>query len=424
MRILMLAQFYPPTIGGEEQHVRNLSLGLRARGHQVAVATFAQPGLPPFQDDHGIRVYRLHGLIEHLTPLHSDTSRRHAPPCPDPGVVGALRRVIARERPDIVHAHNWLVHSFLPLKGWSGARLVLTLHDYSLRCAQKRLMEHGRRPCSGPGVCKCVGCAVEKYGGLVGVPTVLANWVMGVPERAAVEMFLPVSNAVAVGNGLTGSGLPYEVMPNFVPDGVAEWQEGDSERDALLAQLPKEEFILFVGDLDRDKGIHVLLDAYRTLAGAPPLVLIGRPRASTPTDLPANVFLHTNWPHAAVMGAWQQSMLAVVPSVVPDSCPTVTIEAMAVGRAVVGSRIGGLTDQVIEGETGVLVPPNDAGALRDALARLLTHPSLRAEMGEAGTEKAREFTAGAVIPRIEQVYRALLIDGPARASRSERQHAR
>ena len=417
MRILMLTQFYPPTIGGEEQHVRNLSLALVARGHHVAVATFSQPGLPAYERDHGIHVYRLHALAATLARLHSDPARRHAPPAPDPAITGALHRLIARERPAIVHAHNWLVHSFLPLKAWSGARLLLTLHDYSLRCAQKRLMFHGTTPCSGPAPAKCLGCALDKYGSLVGLPTLLGTWAMGLPERAAVDMFIPVSTAVAIGNGLAGTALPHTVIPNFVPDRVADPPQGVA---SFLADLPPEPFLLFVGDLDRDKGVHLLLDAYRTLRHVPPLVLIGRPRASTPTALPPHVLLRTNWPHAAVMAAWQRSLFGIVPSVWPDPCPTVTIEAMATGRAVVAAAIGGLTDQVVEGETGLLVPPGDVGALGGAMARLVEDGELRERLGAGGKEKAREFTAGVVIPRIERLYHTLLTNGAVRSQ--ERMH--
>jgi glycosyltransferase involved in cell wall biosynthesis len=55
MRILMLAQFYPPTIGGEERHVRNLSMALARRGHDVTVATLQQSGLPNFEMDGACR---------------------------------------------------------------------------------------------------------------------------------------------------------------------------------------------------------------------------------------------------------------------------------------------------------------------------------------------------------------------------------
>jgi len=112
----MLAQFYPPTIGGEERHVRDLSIELVTRGHDVAVATLWREGVPEFEVDQGVRVHRIRGSLQRVGTLFSEKERQHSPPFPDPETVWALRRVIMREHPDIVHAHNWIVHSFTPLK--------------------------------------------------------------------------------------------------------------------------------------------------------------------------------------------------------------------------------------------------------------------------------------------------------------------
>src|SRR5690242_20326627 len=116
MRVLMLSQFYPPTLGGEEQHVQALGKALAARGHSVAVATLGQRGLPEREQDGAVRVYRLQGAAQRIPWLYQESVRRHTPPAPDPELTWRLRRVLAEERPAIVHAHNWLVHSFLPLK--------------------------------------------------------------------------------------------------------------------------------------------------------------------------------------------------------------------------------------------------------------------------------------------------------------------
>src|SRR6184192_3109471 len=121
MRILMLAQFYPPIIGGEERYVRDLSIALTARGHEVTVVTLWQEGLPAFECDQGIRVHRIRGSMQRVKALFSDKDHRHAPPFPDPEVLQALRRIIMRERPNIVHAHNWMILSFTLLKSWSKA---------------------------------------------------------------------------------------------------------------------------------------------------------------------------------------------------------------------------------------------------------------------------------------------------------------
>jgi glycosyltransferase involved in cell wall biosynthesis len=400
MRVLMLIDLYPPFLGGAQQHVQTLGRTLAARGHDVAVATLWHEGLPEFEVIEGLRIYRIRGSLHRMGVLFQDPGQRYAPPFPDPELVRALHRVVARERPDIVHAHSWLVDSFLPLKAWSGAKLVVSLHDYNLRCAKWTLMRNDAL-CSGPGVAKCLSCAANHYGAVKGVVITLGNWAMRLPQRATVDMYLPVSNAVAEGNGLIGGGLPYQVIPNFVPD---ESDDETAEIAAYIAQLPREEFILYVGSLTHRKGVTVLLDAHAGLRDAPPLVLVGYTLPDSPTTFPVGVTVLKNWPHAAVMAAWRRSMLGVVPSIWPEPCPTVAMEAMVTGRPVVASRIGGLPDLVADGETGILTAPGDVDALRLALDRLVRDPAERERMGMAARQRARAFQAQSVIERIERAY--------------------
>jgi len=400
---LMLAQFYPPIVGGIEQHVKSLGAALAARGHEVSVATLWHPGLPEFEMDGAVRVYRVHGLAQRFAGLYI-TERKHSPPFPDPEAMLALRRVIAQVRPEIIHAHNWIVRSFLPLKKWSRAKLVVTLHDCSLTCVQMRMMYRDIELCSGPKFAKCLRCSAHHYGSVKGAATLLGNQAMNGLERSRVDMFLPVSRAVADANRLTGTNVPFQVVPNFVPDDIAAAQD---QADPRLSQLPQDGFILQVGDLARDKGIGVLLDAYAGLASPPPLVVIGRRLAESPAAVPPNVTVVEGWPHALVMLAWRRSLFGTVPSTCLDACPTVTLEAMASGRPIVGSRIGGIVDQVVDGETGFLVPPGDVAALRQAMARLMADPELRARMGEAAKRKVVEFQSSAVVNKIEQVYQSL-----------------
>lgn len=404
MRILMLAQFYPPTIGGEETYVRNLSVALAQRGHEVAVATLLHSGLPEFEVCDGVRIYRIRGLVQHIPGLFSERGRKHAPPFPDVGLLWALRHVVLRERPQIVHAHNWIVRSFIPIKQASSAKLVMSLHDYSLVCAKKNLMNRST-VCDGPAFGKCLDCVSDHYGVVKGVPTLVANWAMGAAEKAAVDMFLPVSQTVAVLDGLTGSRLPYQVIPNFLPDDAHMLRESDDPR---LRQLPDGPFLLFVGDLRHVKGVDILLKAYKNLKDAPPLVLIGRQCPDTPSELPPNVFKFNDWPHDAVMHAWQRALIGLAPSVWHETFGYVVLEAMTMGRPVIGSRMGGIADLILDGETGLLVPPGDAAALEQAIRRLLNDPAIRERMGTASRQRAAEFRASAILPRIENVYMSCL----------------
>lgn len=403
MRILMLSQFYPPVVGGEEQHVRILSQALAARGHQVAVATIANDGRTGREMDGDVTIYRIRISAQRISQLYTDPERRHAPPFPDPEAMRNLLKIVRAERPQIVHAHNWLVHAYLPLKRLTSARLVVTLHDYSLTCAQKRLMEHGE-VCTGPALLKCLACAGDHYGRLRGAGTVLSNRVMGTIEKQMVDIFLPVSRAVAIGNGLIESNLPFKIIPNFLAEHTLDPAVNVAD---YVDRLPPE-YMLFVGDLTHDKGIHVLLDAYSRLSGAPPLVLIGRLWENKLPALPENVLPIGRWPNAAVLEAWRRCLFGLVPSVWAEPFGMVAIEAMAGGRPVIASRVGGLADIVVDGATGLLVEPGNGEALSEAIAHLLVAPRLREQMGKAASRRANHYRASTVVPRIEDVYEALL----------------
>jgi glycosyltransferase involved in cell wall biosynthesis len=290
------------------------------------------------------------------------------------------------------------------LKAWSKAKLVMTLHDYSLVCVQKRLMRHGVR-CSGPAFVKCLNCAADFYGIGKGVPSTLANLIWGELERRTVDMFLPVSRSVAEQTRLEKSRVPYRIIPNFIPDNV---EAPENDTNALLAQLPENDFLLYVGDLMPDKGIDVLLEAHAQLNKQIPLVLIGRPVTGYLERIPPNVLHLGRWPHSAIMQAWSRCTIALIPSTCPDACPTVAMEAMIMGRPIIASRIGGLTDIIVDGQTGLLVPPGDPQALREAIQRLLDDPERRECMKMVARQRVVEFQAKSVVPRIEQVYREVL----------------
>lgn len=404
MRILMLTQSYPPTIGGEQRHVRDLSIELVAQGHDVTVVTLWKEGMPAFYCDQGVRVHRVHGSLQRIPALFADKELRHLPPFPDLEVLWALHRIIMQERPEVVHAHNWMVHSFIPLKTWSKAKLIVTLHDNSLICATQRLMYQGE-PCSGPGWAKCLRCAAQHYGITKGVPITLNNWIGEKIEHHLVDMFLPVSQAVVEANQLAIQNVPYRVIPNFIPDDMSIVCD---DADPLVSQLPKGHYLLFVGDKGAEKGVGVLFRAYAQMNSQIPLVLIGRQVAGFPPITPPNVLVLPSWPHASIMRAWSLCTIALVPSIWPDPCPTVAMEAMVMGRPVVASRIGGLPDIVDDGKTGLLVPPGDEQALRTAIKCLLDDAALREQMGARAKQQVVQFKASTVVPRIEEVYREVL----------------
>jgi glycosyltransferase involved in cell wall biosynthesis len=138
-------------------------------------------------------------------------------------------------------------------------------------------------------------------------------------------------------------------------------------------------FVLYAGRLSAEKGILELVAA----ADGLPLVVVGDGplRDRVPG---ARGFLA----HDELVRLYDRAAVVAVPSH-REGFGVVCVEAMAHGRPVVASAVGGLLDLVVDGETGILVPPGDVDALREALTRLLGDGELRRRMGEAARERVR-----------------------------------
>jgi glycosyltransferase involved in cell wall biosynthesis len=117
----------------------------------------------------------------------------------------------------------------------------------------------------------------------------------------------------------------------------------------------------------------------------------------------------------------QDTNIFVLPSIT-EGLPLALIEAMAWGRPIVATRVGGIPDAVTDGATGLLVPPGDPPALARALASLVEDAGRRAELGRAAAEAflASGFTAEAVVGQVLAVYERALARGAATASRPAR----
>lgn len=404
----MLAQSFAPIVGGEERVVEDLSRELVARGHDVSIATLEQPGDSTPTEVAGARVHTLRSSSYRITRTHQDTERRHAPPAPDPETILDLQRVLRRERPQLVHAHNWIVHSYLPLARSSHSALALSLHDYGLICATKRLRRRDQI-CSGPAPVKCQLCASEHYGPTKGLVAALGTRTSESHLRRNVDVFLPVSSTVEelcrIREGETS-----RVIPNFIR-GLPE----PDLADPRLAQLPDEPFILFFGDATVDKGAWHLADAYRRLGeDAPPLVLVGRCYIDDLRERP-NVHAMGAWPHQLAIEALRRSLFSVAPSLWPEPFGLVALEAAAAGKPIVASDIGGLRDIVVNGETGLMVPAEDRPALVAAMQRLISDAGLRKRLGAAARERARTFSPEAILPQFEAAYELAVANRRARA---------
>jgi glycosyltransferase involved in cell wall biosynthesis len=164
--------------------------------------------------------------------------------------------------------------------------------------------------------------------------------------------------------------------------------------------LPARPTTLFVGVLERYKAVDVLADAWRIAAPRVPeatLRLVGRGAlADVPRALVADLPAQTSWTEslttAEVARALDEATVLVLPSR-SEGLGRVVVEAFCRGRGVVGSRVGGIPDLVEDGENGMLVPPENAPALADALVRVLSDPALAERLGAAGRATVEPWLA-------------------------------
>jgi colanic acid/amylovoran biosynthesis glycosyltransferase len=178
--------------------------------------------------------------------------------------------------------------------------------------------------------------------------------------------------------------------------------------------------IVFVGRLVEKKGLAVLLDALRQLAdlagwelyvaGDGPLRADLERRAD---GLPVRFLGAVG--RSQVAAALASAEVVVFPSVPAssgdqDGLPVALMEAMALGAAIVASRMPGIEAALVPEENGLLTPPGDGAALAEALRRLLTDPALRERLGKAASARGDEFSVAAAGER----YRALLVEAMRR----------
>ena len=157
----------------------------------------------------------------------------------------------------------------------------------------------------------------------------------------------------------------------IIPSGV--------DLPAVVGEEADPPEVLYAGRLSAEKGVLELAEAAAGLA----LVIAGDGplRERVPG---ARGFV----PHDELQQLYARAAVVVCPSR-REGFGVACLEAMAHGRPVVATRVGGLRDLVVDGETGLVVPPRDVGALRAALERLLADRGLRHRLGAAGRERAR-----------------------------------
>jgi len=358
--------------GGAEKSVRILRDGLRGRGHEVQVvaSTRLLTGDPYEQEvfaDHLVPMVSGRGPAKALGYLwHREAYRR-------------ISTVMREFRPDCVHLHTIGEFSPAALLAARGCPRILTVHGPE--SWTRKLLRWNLPSATSGGSLSAADRALLLYLGCVQRPAFL-------PLIRRVDRVIAPSRYFAEAVRTDVGRVPIRVLANGI------------EKTAVATPVPDTAHVVYVGRLERVKGVHILLDAFRRLAVELPgarlsIVGDGRERAELEAgaaDLVAvGAVRFLGWQdQAAVSRELAAASLVALPSLWPENFPTVALEALQHGRPLVGSRVGGIPE-LVGPDNGALVEPGDPAALARELARLLGDPDLLGELGRGSAARSERY---------------------------------
>ena len=367
MKILMLTWEYPPrVVGGIARVVYDLSRTLLKDGHDVTVVTYKDGDAPYFEDDKGVKVYRVdnyminpNNFIDWIMQLNFN-------------LIAKANEIIAKEGNfDVIHAHDWLVaYAAKTLKNSYNIPIVATIHA----------TEAGRNS---------------------GIHDETQRYINDTEWMLTYEASEVIVNSNYMKNELQRLfGLPYEKI-NVVPNGVNLNLFNGVERDYNFRRrfaMDNEKIILFMGRLVYEKGIQHLISAMPKILNGyhdSKLVICGKGGMIDELKAQVNAMGISNKVYFAgymngkdVQKMYKAADVAVFPSTY-EPFGIVALEAMLSENPIVVSDIGGLNEIVQHRENGMKSYAGNPNSIADSILELLYDHKLCADITKKAKNKVR-----------------------------------
>ncbi len=367
MKILTLNYEFPPVGGGAAPVSFDLARALAGLGHSVDVVTMRWKNLPAVEMIDGIRIYRTPALR-----ARPDVCRTHELATYLLGAAGKTLRLARQNRYDIIHAHFIIPTS--PLAVWikkiSRIPFVITCHGSDVPGHNPARFTRAHRLLH-PAWRYCI--------------------------RQADGVICPSSTLGA----LVSRNEPC-IQPAIIPNGI------DVDFFQTAAQAPKTKTILYCGRLLAFKGVGHLIESVHKLNLGWQVHILGdgpyrqeleKQAAGSATPIHFHGWLNRHDPR--FMRLFAESSIFVFPSEA-ENFPTVLLEAMSAGLAVLSSDAGGCPEAV--GDAAILYPAGDVQKLQANLLRLMEDEPLRRQMGKAAVQQARQFSWPAIAKRYLEFF--------------------
>jgi 1,2-diacylglycerol 3-alpha-glucosyltransferase len=384
MRILMFSHGYPPTISGVTLVVQKIARAMVQRGHDVTIVTASEKYLPYMCEDRGVKLLRVWGIVNPFWlegPIPTMTP-------------GAIRSIVDRYQPDIIHTHDnaQLGHVLLRVH-WGGRPKVISS-------------------------CYTLPSYFNQFSNFSSLESLV--------ERTMWEYFMKLLNKYEhvvfctrtherdfLAHGLRP---PTTVISNGVNIERYRPEKEPGEDIVSRYQLPPGPRILSVGRLMKDKKLDLLMKAMRTVCDEQEahLLVVGRgserPHLKTlirQLKLEPYIHLLGYVPEDDLPALYRACDLFAIPSMVEvQSLPA--LQAAVTGLPIVAANSAALPELVRNGENGLLVNSLDTCELGEAILYILNNPDKRHKMGQVSLEIGRAHDERLTFQAYDEFYRSLL----------------
>ncbi|MEE9399132.1 MAG: glycosyltransferase family 4 protein [Dehalococcoidales bacterium] len=394
MKICLISNLYSPyVLGGAEVYVQRIAQKL-AEKHQVTVIT-QQPfrGLSSLRANeeiqHEVKTYRFYPLNFYFTYYANKAPKWFTPLWHllnlwNPHSYYVIKDVLKKEKPDIIHSHitgGFSLSVYSAIKS-SGYPHIHTCHGYALLSPWAALMRQGKRISQFNFFDRQFMRITRFFSRTVDVASAPSQFVLDMHLK---NNFFPNSRFVKIPIGI-------ELNDNEKID--KDYQSID---------------ILYTGQLIPAKGVHTLIESFRKLSSDNVrLHITGKGYYESELRLMAEsdsrIVFHGFVTREQLAGLYQQSNVAVFPSLFYENAPAVILESFRAGTPVIGSNIGGIPEIIEDGYNGVLFNAGDSNELKNILQGLISNPSELKRLSDGASQSIKRYDINEHVKKLTELY--------------------
>ena len=391
-------------MGGGEISAYLLAKNL-AKRMDVSVLTSYFPGLKRFEIKDNIKIYRrlktgkspssLIGNINRM--LYFENSLKKE-----------VMTLCKKENFDIIHCMNMTSLAAIDLKNMVISKFIAHINSPLVMCPKGDLIYKGK---ACPGFCskkkfeECI-LSSDEVGKMKNRFLIKHNFLF---KRLMYQSYILKTKRIkkfdycfAISNFLKDNLIKLNKNISLVPNII------DVERFLKIKEEGNER-ILFLGDYKISKGPHILLEALSGTKYKADFYGDGPLKKHLVKFKKNNINIFGKVSYKNIVRVYQNHSLVVFPSIWPEPFGRIAIEAMAAGKAVVGSDIGGIKDTIENNKTGLLVGAGNILGLRRAIEKLMKNKKLRKKLGENGRKKAKKVYNGEIISKqVLSLYKRII----------------